>query len=65
MVSSRKLIGTALYLLMWPALLLWVAGDWRWIEGWIFGVWFLGLCAILGVPLLLGSALGLAIGAAL
>ncbi len=22
------------------ALLLWLSGDWRWVEGWIFGVWW-------------------------
>jgi protein-S-isoprenylcysteine O-methyltransferase Ste14 len=26
-------------------LLLWLSGDWRWVEGWIFGVWFVSFAA--------------------
>jgi protein-S-isoprenylcysteine O-methyltransferase Ste14 len=26
-------------------LLLWLSGDWRWVEGWIFGVWWVSLFA--------------------
>jgi protein-S-isoprenylcysteine O-methyltransferase Ste14 len=44
-VSPLKLILTAPYLLLWPALVLFLAGDWRWREGWIFGGWFLAVCA--------------------
>src|SRR5258705_6669263 len=44
-VSPLKLVGTALYLLVWPALLFVLAGDWRWIEGWLFGAWFVALCS--------------------
>ena len=44
-VSSGKLLFTAVYLLVWPTALLWLSGDWRWLEGWIFGVWFVSLCA--------------------
>ncbi len=29
------------------ALLLWLSGDWRWMEGWIFGVWWLSFMATL------------------
>lgn len=29
------------------ALLLWLSGDWRWVEGWIFGVWWLSFMATL------------------
>ena len=39
-----KLIATALYLLMWPLLILVLAGDWCWPQGWIFGAWFLTVC---------------------
>jgi protein-S-isoprenylcysteine O-methyltransferase Ste14 len=42
--QALKLILTALYLLMWPILILALAGDWRWREGWIFGAWFLAVC---------------------
>jgi len=27
------------------ALLLWLSGDWRWVEGWIFGVWWVSFMA--------------------
>jgi protein-S-isoprenylcysteine O-methyltransferase Ste14 len=42
--SSLKLILTTLSLVLWPALILFLAGDWRWPEGWIFGGWFLAMC---------------------
>jgi protein-S-isoprenylcysteine O-methyltransferase Ste14 len=44
-VSPFALFLTALYLLAWPALVFVLAGNWRWPEGWMFGVWFLGMCA--------------------
>src|SRR5262249_19327046 len=44
-MSPLKLILTVLYMLMWPALLLFLAGDWHWRQGWIFGGWFLAVCA--------------------
>jgi len=44
-LSSTKLILTACYLLLWPTLILFLAGDWSWIEGWIFGTWFIAVCA--------------------
>ena len=44
-VSPLKLALTALYLCLWPALILLLAGDWRWPEGWIFSLWFLAVCA--------------------
>jgi len=30
-------------------LLLWLSGDWRWVEGWIFGLWWLSFMATLYV----------------
>ena len=35
-----RLIYTVFYLLVFPVLLLGLAGDWRWIEGWIFSAIF-------------------------
>ena len=29
------------------ALMLWLSGNWRWVEGWIFGVWWLSFMATL------------------
>jgi len=43
-VSPPKLIATAAYLVAWPVLQLWLSGDWRWVEGWVFGLWFVALC---------------------
>ena len=39
-----KITLTIFYLLLFPALILFLSGDWFWIEGWIFGVWFMILC---------------------
>jgi protein-S-isoprenylcysteine O-methyltransferase Ste14 len=45
-VSLPKLVATAAYLVAWPALELWISGDWHWAEGWIFGLWFVTICAV-------------------
>lgn len=42
-VSTLKLFVTALYLLLWPVLIFVVAGDWHWVEGWVFSAWFLAM----------------------
>ncbi|MCI0574035.1 MAG: isoprenylcysteine carboxylmethyltransferase family protein [Myxococcaceae bacterium] len=44
-VSRLKLVATVAYLPVWPVLQLWLAGDWRWVEGWLFGLWFVALSA--------------------
>jgi protein-S-isoprenylcysteine O-methyltransferase Ste14 len=44
-VSAIRLAGTALYLAIWPALIFVLAGGSRWLEGWLFSAWFLGLCS--------------------
>lgn len=43
-VSAAKLIGSLFYLLAFPVILFALAGDWRWIEGWLFSVNFLAMC---------------------
>jgi len=43
-VSPLKLVATALYIAVWPALMFALAGDVRWLEGWLFTGWLLGLC---------------------
>jgi protein-S-isoprenylcysteine O-methyltransferase Ste14 len=45
MSTSVKIIYTTIWILIWPVLLLLLAGDWLWIEGWIFNLWFLALCS--------------------
>ena len=44
-MSPGRLLFTAVYLLFGPALMLLLAGDWRWPEGWIFGGWFVAVGA--------------------
>ena len=44
-MSPGRLLFTAGYLLVWPALVLLLAGDWTWPEGWIFGGWFVAVGA--------------------
>jgi protein-S-isoprenylcysteine O-methyltransferase Ste14 len=44
-VSPLRLAGTAAYLAAWPTLIFVLAGDGRWVEGWLFAAWFLGLSA--------------------
>jgi len=33
-----------IYLLIFPAILLFLSGDWLWTEGWIFSIWFIIMC---------------------
>jgi len=40
-VSLSKLIASFVYLAFFPVILFVLAGDWRWIEGWLFSVIFL------------------------
>jgi len=40
-VPLSKVIGSLFYLLILPAMLFLFAGDWRWIEGWVYSVIFL------------------------
>jgi protein-S-isoprenylcysteine O-methyltransferase Ste14 len=45
-VPVLRLAGSATYIAALPALMLLLADDPLWIEGWIFAAWFAGLCAI-------------------
>src|SRR5262245_60450652 len=40
-VSLSRVIGTFFYLLIFPLMLFFLAGDWRWTEGWVYSVIFL------------------------
>ena len=40
-VPLSKVIGSLFYLLVFPAMLFFLAGDWRWTEGWAYSVIFL------------------------
>ena len=41
---KTKLIGSFIYLALFPVILFALAGEWRWIEGWVFSVIFLLMC---------------------
>jgi len=43
-ISAVKLVLTFIYILIFPALLIYLSGDWLWIEGYLFSSWFLILC---------------------
>jgi protein-S-isoprenylcysteine O-methyltransferase Ste14 len=43
-ISPAMLSLTAIYLLVWPGVVLGLSGDLRWPEAWVFSVWFLALC---------------------
>jgi hypothetical protein len=38
-------VAAGAYALGLTPLLLWLSGDWRWVEGWIFGVWWVSFLA--------------------
>lgn len=42
-VTPAKLTFTLVYLLLYPFVLLGLSGDWRWLEGWLFSIWFVTL----------------------
>jgi protein-S-isoprenylcysteine O-methyltransferase Ste14 len=43
-MSIAKIVFTLFYILLYPVLLLFLSGDWFWVEGWIFSIWFTALC---------------------
>lgn len=43
-MTISRIIFTLIYILIFPVLLLFLSGDWLWIEGWIFSIWFTVLC---------------------
>lgn len=44
-IPRSKLIGAFFYLLIFPAILLLLGGDWRWTEGWIYSILFYTMCS--------------------
>jgi protein-S-isoprenylcysteine O-methyltransferase Ste14 len=42
-VPAGKIVCSMIYLLLCPVLVLFLSGDWFWVEGWIFGIWFVTL----------------------
>jgi protein-S-isoprenylcysteine O-methyltransferase Ste14 len=48
-VPALRLTAAALYVAAWPALMFVLAGDARWLEGWLFTGWLLGLYATITI----------------
>ncbi len=44
-ITGFMLVGPPVGVLALATLLLWLSGDWRWVEVWIFGVWWVSLMA--------------------
>ena len=44
LILGLMLAGLAL---VYIGLLLWLSGNWRWVEGWIFGLWFVSFASAL------------------
>lgn len=42
-IRKSQIIFSILYILIWPIVILFLSGDWLWIEGWIFSIWFVTL----------------------
>lgn len=42
-LTRTQITLTAVYLLAFPLALIWLSGDWRWVEGWAFSIWFVAL----------------------
>ena len=44
-ITGLLFVAAGVYVLGVATLLLWLSGDWRWVEGWIFGVWLVSFIA--------------------
>ncbi len=42
--GAGSLIFSLLYVLAFPVLLLWLSGNWLWVEGLVFSGWFIAMC---------------------
>lgn len=43
-LTIGKMIYAIAYILVFPVLIILLSGDWFWVEGWIFNIWFLVMC---------------------
>jgi protein-S-isoprenylcysteine O-methyltransferase Ste14 len=43
-MKISKVIGSSLFILLFPVMIILLSGDLTWPEGWIFSVWFILLC---------------------
>ena len=44
-IPLSKLFSAFFYLLIFPVMLLFLGGDWRWTEGWIYSILFYVMCS--------------------
>jgi protein-S-isoprenylcysteine O-methyltransferase Ste14 len=44
-IPRSKLISAFFYLLIFPAILLFLGGDWRWTEAWVYSILFYVMCS--------------------
>jgi protein-S-isoprenylcysteine O-methyltransferase Ste14 len=44
-LNAGRIILAFVYILIFPALIMVLSGDWFWVEGWAFNAWFISLCA--------------------
>jgi protein-S-isoprenylcysteine O-methyltransferase Ste14 len=44
-ITGFMLVAVPVGVLGLTALMLWLSDDWRWVEGWIFGVWWVSVAA--------------------
>ncbi|MFZ2448011.1 MAG: hypothetical protein WAW37_16765 [Syntrophobacteraceae bacterium] len=45
-LTPGQILYAAFNVLLYPFLLFFLSGDWRWTEGWLFTVWFIGYCLV-------------------
>jgi len=43
MSLGRFIFGAIITILIFPAVILFLSGDWLWLEGWIFSLWFVAM----------------------
>jgi len=41
--ENNKMISQIIFILIWPVLLIFLSGNWFWVEGYVFGIWFVAL----------------------
>ncbi|MBD2093502.1 hypothetical protein H6F67_27070 [Microcoleus sp. FACHB-1515] len=42
-LSVGQILLTSFYVLIFPILVLFLSGDWYWLEGWIFAIWYISV----------------------
>jgi protein-S-isoprenylcysteine O-methyltransferase Ste14 len=47
-LTAVQIIQIASFIIIFPAIFLFLAGDLYWIEGWIFIIWFIVMCFAIG-----------------